>query len=582
MRIHRSTGRHTAFLHRPVAAAAAAMLAAHAGAMEIDVGNPDVKLRWDNTVKYSAAGRMGKQDEGLLVNANNDDGDRNFGRGLISNRLDLLSEADLQYRNFGARVSGAAWYDTVYNRSNDNPGFAGGAFPNHTSAAYNEFPEATRKLHGRKAEILDAFAFGTFDLGQTRASVRLGRHTVLWGESLFFGSNAIAGGQSPVDVTKLLSVPGTQFKEAIRPVPQISTQLQLTSSVSMGAYYQFRWAANRIPAVGSYFSSVDTAADGAEQILLPQAADGGIFLDGNASRQADLRAKNSGQGGMQLRYRGEDADLGAYLVRFHSKSFQQVSNLGVRSVIYVPGPGCVVSGSFPTGATSCGLVAPTTYRLAYHQGITALGFSASRTFGDVNLAAEVSYRHNMDLASSQAADASALGGTSTNNSDNPGYAVGNTAHINVSTLWQLPSTPLFKEASLAGEIVWNRVLKVTKNAAALDPVATRDAGALRFVLEPIYRQVTGGLDLGVPIGLGWSPKGSRSMALGPGVLPPEGGGDITLGVNGTYLDAWRFSLGITHYFGPSNTFITGTDNHYSYQQAFKDRDFVSLSLRRTF
>lgn len=563
-------------LLRPVAAAAA-LLAAQAGAMQIDVGNPDVRLRWDNTVKYSAAARVAKQDSELLGNANTDDGDRNFTRGLISNRLDLLSEADVQYRNFGARVSGAAWYDTVYNRANANPGPAGGASPNQISAPYNEFAAETRKLHGRKAEVLDAFAFGTFDIGESRASVRLGQHTVLWGESLFFGANAIAGGQNPVDVIKQLSVPGTPFRELIRPVPQVSLQWQLSSRVSLGGYYQFRWNPNRMPGTGSYFSTVDE-----EQLVLPQASSGGIFLDGNAPQQPDLRAKNGGQGGLQLRYRGEDADFGAYLIRFHNKAFQQVQYLGVHSVIYVPGPGCVVPGSFATGPSSCGLVAPTSFRTVYHEGITALGFSASRTFGEMNLAAEVSYRRNADLSSSQAVDTSALGGASTDNSDNPAYAVGNTAHVNISTLWQLPVTSLFPESSLAGEIAWNRVLKITKNAAAVDPAATRDAVALRLVFEPSYRQVADGLDLSVPVGLGWSPKGSRSMALGPGVLPADGGGDLSVGLNGAYLDGWRFGLSYTHFFGPGDTFLTGSDNHFSYRQSLKDRDFVSLSVRRTF
>jgi hypothetical protein len=568
----------------PVVAACSALMGTPGvHAMDIDVGNPDVALRWDNTLKVSAAWRLKNASPELLANSNTDDGDRNFGKGLVSSRIDWLTEADVTWRKrYGARISGAAWYDAVYNRGNDNPGFAGGAFPNQVSVPADEFTDDTRRLHGRKAEILDAFAFASTEIGEARASLRLGRHSVLWGESLFFGANAIAGGQSPVDVTKLLSVPGTQFKEAIRPVPQLSAQLQLTSAFSLGAYYQFRWDKNRLPAVGSYFSAVDTAPNGGEQILLPQAASGGAFLDGNAPRQADLRAKNSGQGGVQLRYHGEDTDFGAYLIRFHDKSFQQVANLGVRSVINVPGPGCVVSGSFATGPASCGLVAPASYRLIYHEGITALGFSASRTFGEVNLAGEVSYRHNMDLASSQASDASGLGAAPTDNGDNPGYAVGNTLHVNLSTLWQVPATPLFREATLAGEIAWNRVLKVTRNAAALDPHATRDAVSLRMVMEPIYRQVVGGLDLGVPIGLGWSPKGSRSMALGPGVMPPEGGGDISLGLNGTYLDAWRFSVGWTHYFGASGTFIEGSDNHYSYRQSLKDRDFVSLSLRRTF
>jgi Protein of unknown function (DUF1302) len=562
---------------RPVAAAAVALLTVQASAMEIDVGNPDVKLNWDNTVKYSAAARVGKPEAGLLANPNTDDGNRNFGRGLVSSRLDLLSEMDLQYRNVGLRLSGAAWYDSVYNRTNDNPGLAGGAFPNQVSVPYNQFTDETRKLHGRKAEMLDAFVFGAFQLGESRLSVRAGKHAVQWGESLFFGSNAIAGAQGPIDVIKGASVPGTQFKELIRPVPQLSAQWQVNSKFSLGAYYQFRWEANRLPGTGSYFSVVD-----GEQILLPQAAQGGAFLDGNAPLLADLRAKDSGQGGVQMRFRGEDTDYGAYLVRFHNKSFQQVPNVGVRSVLYVPGAGCVVPGSMATGPSSCGMVAPLSSRLVYHEGITALGFSASRTFEAVNIAGEISYRHNMDLASTRGADASALGGLATNNSDNPAYAVGNTLHVNVSSMWTLPITPLFNEASLTSEIAWNRVLKVTKNPGAVDLNATRDAVAVRMLFEPTYRQVATGLDIGVPIGLGWSPKGSRSMALGAGAMPAEGGGDFSIGLNGAYLDAWRFSVAYTHYFGSADTFLTGTDNRYSYKQTAKDRDFVSVSLRRTF
>ena len=72
------------------------------------------------------------------------------------------------------------------------------------------------------------------------------------------------------------------------------------------------------------------------------------------------------------------------------------------------------------------------------------------------------------------------------------------------------------------------------------------------------------------------------MALGPGTLPADGGGDLSLGLNGTYLDAWRIGLAYTHYFGAAGTFIEGSDNHYSYKQLLKDRDFVSLSVRRTF
>lgn len=537
-------------------AAAAALSATTAEAAKIETGNTDLALRWDTSVKYSLAGRLNESDPALLSNANNDDGDRNFGKGIISNRLDLFTEVDAIWTGrFGARLSGAAYYDRVYNTTNDNPGFAGGAFPNQLSVPFNQFTDAARDLHGRKAEVLDAFVFGKFDLGEMNATVRAGRHSVLWGESLFFGTNAIAGGQQPFDVVKLLSVPSTQFKEAIRPVPQISGQLQINSNVSIGAYVQTRWQSSRTPAVGSYFSNTDPAVDGGETILLGP----GIF----AQRQADREPKNSGQGGLQLRVRTEQTDLGFYAIRFHSKFPTLVPLIGI-----TPG------GPAPTG-----------YYMAYPEGTTALGASASRTFGNFNVALEASVRHNQPLASSQGADISAIAPVpATNVTDNPGYAVGRTAHVNLSTIGSLGPSLLWKEATLLAELAWNRTLSITKNEAAKDPNGTRDGAALRFLLEPTYRGVADGLDVGVPVGLGWAPKGSRPLAAGnPNAWIPDGGGDMSVGLNAAFRDAWRATLAYTHYYGKAGSFNDATaGNAYSWKQTLRDRDFIAASLSYSF
>lgn len=180
---------------------------ANVGAMELEVDDLDFKLRWDSTVKYSNAFRMAKQSQAVLgtYNPNLDDGDRNFNRGLISNRLDVLSEFDVVYQNsVGLRLSAAGWYDTAYNRSNDNPGWSGGAVPNSTSVGANSFTDATTRLHGRGVELLDAFVFGKTEIAGSQISGRLGRHALIWGESLFFGANGIAAGQASIDLVKLL------------------------------------------------------------------------------------------------------------------------------------------------------------------------------------------------------------------------------------------------------------------------------------------------------------------------------------------------------------------------------------------
>ena len=546
-----------------VVALGALCSAQDAGAGDIDTGNPEVKLRWDNTIKYSAALRLKAQSAELIATpdaSNFDDGDRNFGKGLVSNRVDLLSEIDLTYRRVGARVSGAAWYDSVYNRHTDNDS----PFTyNALSAPAGEFTDATRTLHGRKAELLDAFVFANGDVAGRPVTVRLGRHALVYGETLFYGANGIAAAQQPIDVVKGQSVPNTPFKELIRPVGQVSGQVQLASNLTVGAYYQYRWEANRLPGIGSYFNMVDNVGTGVESLIVgAPPAPRSIYL-------GVVNAKNAGQGGMQVKWTpaGSDVDLGFYAARYHDKSPQVVLGL-------VPTP----AGAFPA-----------TFRHFYHEGILTYGVSASKTFGEFNVSAEASVRRNAALSNAGSPDLygvvpAAFGGPAapSDNSGNPVYPVGRTAHLNVSTLATLAPNAIAAESSLAGEIAWNRVTSVTKNADHLDPNAARDAWGLRAVYTPSYRQVRPGLDIDVPLGIGYTPKG-RSGALGTS-FGADKGGDVSIGVNGRYEDVWFASIGVTHYYGAAATVATNgaAGTVYTYKQALKDRDFASFSLRRTF
>lgn len=539
---------------RPVAVAATLLWALQAHAFEFETDDPDLRVRWDNTFRYGIAARVKQQDPVLLASPNGDDGDRNFSRGLISNRIDILSELEItRGKQLGLRLSGAGWYDSVYNGNTDNPGFAGDAFPNHQPE--DRFPSSTQRLHGRQVEFRDAFVFGRVALGDAPLTFRLGSHALVWGESLFFAGNAIAGAQGPFDVSRLVADPTAQAKEFTLPVPQVSGQLQLTPEVAIGAYYQFRWVESRLPAAGSYFSASDTNVDGAERLWL---------VPGTVSipRTEDMKPSNAGQFGVQLRWRLEDTDLGFYALRFHDKYFQQVLRLATPAF------------------------APASYYITWPQKSEAYGVSASRTFGDANIAIEASIRRKQGLTSN-AADASAaveaqLGlppGAipANNNTDHPGYATGDTAHVNISTLWTVPQSAIWKEAVLVGEVAWTHLTACRKNCAALDPSVTRNAWAMRAVFTPSYRQVLPGVDLDVPIGIGWVPSGSRS-AITPG---PSNSGDITLGLNALYVGLWRFNLAYTRYFGPAGPF-TNSAGQYTYLQSLKDRDFVSLSVRRTF
>lgn len=528
--------------HRPKSdgkAIAAALLALAwlypAQAFEIEAG-ADWQVRWDNTVKYSSAWRVKSRTPALLADPNRDDGDRNFATGLISNRLDLLSELDVVYGEKGFHLSGAAWYDAVYNRANDNDS---PATANPFSVPHDRFPDATRRLHGRKAEILEAFVFANGQVAGVPASLRAGKHTLLWGESLLLATNGISYAQAPLDFIKALSVPGTQAKELFMPVGQVSGQLRPTPSFSLAAYYQYDWRKTRLPAAGSYFSSADLLDDGGErQFAGPP---GPAFFRGQ-----DRTARDGGQWGVSARYRHEpwNTEFGLYWLRYHDKLPQLYLRPGV---VADPARGQIGE-----------------YALVYPEAIHLVGASLATTAGDVSLAGEVHLRRNTPLASLPAV---ILPGEPADNRHNPRYAVGESVHAQLSAIYTLTTTRLWDSADLAAEIGWQRRTRVTRNPDALDPGRDREAWAFQVLFTPTYYQVRNNLDVSVPISLSYSPRGKAPL---PVFEAPHKGGTFSVGVTAVYGKEWNAGLRFTRFFGDAAF------------QPLKDRDFVSFSLQRTF
>jgi hypothetical protein len=524
---------------------ALALLPWQAQAFQFDLGDTDLSIRWDNTFKYSAAYRLKDQSDTLIADANYDDGDRNFDKGLVSNRFDWLSELEANLPFGGIRVSGAAWYDSVYNQSNDNDS---PLTNNSTSVAYNEFTDDTRDLHGRDVELLDAFAYANLDLANVGVTLRAGRFTQIYGETLFFGANGIADAQGPIDLVKLLTVPSSQFKEVLRPVEQFSCDLQISSKLSFGAYYQFRWHETQLPAAGSYLSNAEIIGEGTESWILGP----GVAM----THRDDLEPDDQGQGGIQLRYTLESLgiDLGLYAARYHAKT--------------------------PTAAY-IDPVATMNYRWVYAQDIETYGASATGSMGQLNWATEFSYRNNAPLNTDPQVS---VGLTAGNEEDDRLYAVGDTAHANLSGIYVLQPTFLWDGGAFLAELAYNTRLKITDNESALAQNTTKDAWAMRMIFEPTYFQVLTGLDLSIPIGFGWNFAG-RSSAIANFNGGSSDAGDMSLGLKFTYRTVWNAGLNYVKYFGSEDTFTVPHNSatpHLSFDQSLADRDFISFYISRAF
>ena len=165
-----------------------------------------------------------------------------------------------------------------------------------------------------------------------------------------------------------------------------------------------------------------------------------------------------------------------------------------------------------------------------------------------------------------------------NNNSNPGYAVGETAHAQVSWIASLGPSFLSREASFVGEVAWNTRLKVTRNSHMLNPNADKSAVATRMVFSPSDRQVLPGLDLSPSIGLGYT-KG-KSSAVGPG-FGVDGGGDLSLGLNAVYLGVWNLGVNYVQFLGKAAPTLD-SNNNAAYQQSLKDRNYLTVSVRTTF
>ncbi|WP_123364212.1 DUF1302 domain-containing protein [Pseudomonas brassicacearum] len=502
-------------------------LASSSTALAVEFEYGDLKGSWDNTVKYSLGSRISNPSDTNLKNVNADDPEHNFDRGsLMMNRFDWLTELNARYKNYGFSLSAAAWYDDVYNRHNDND--SPGTF-NPYSVSNDEFTDQTQKWAGNKVELMNAFVSGQWAPFDVPVSVRLGQHTLLWGESLFFTDNGIAAAMAPVDAYKALSVPNTKAQELFLPTKQISASAMFEGGWTVEGFYQFQWEKTRIPPAGSFLSSVDILDEGGERII---AGPGAFFYRGSDDEP------DAPQFGVSLRWRPEalNLDLGLYAIEYDEKTPQ---------VVVSP------SGGFDPSNGSIG-----TYSLRYQERVKLYGISANTTIGQLNIGGEVSYRKDAALrASGDVLDP---------------HVLGDTVHAQINAIYVGNAGALWDGYSLAGELAGHHLTKITKNKEEFDDSLNETSYGMRGVATFSYYQVSPGLDIDVPIGLGYNFKGESPISAAFNNYGSDRGGDVNIGVVGIYQQDWKLGLNVTHFFGSE-------DNNY-----YSGRDFVMASLTHTF
>jgi hypothetical protein len=521
--------------------AGAALLASSAPARAFNLyqgnyaGN-DLAINLDTTLEYSNTFRVNSPSKVFLNALNSDDGDRDFQHGLVDNTIDALPVFDLKWGDYGVHVSGEAYLDTVYLQKNQNNSAL--SFNPISTNSNRDFTSATRNINGENATLLDAFAYGSqyfgADQGQ-EVTFKLGRQTLIWGQSLFFAGNGIAAGQAPLDIIKAESLPNAEAQQIFLPVGQAVLTYQPNPVVTIQGYYQFEWEHDTFQGVGAYFSSSDVLDKGGQRLLYAP--------EFGATRIKDIDPPHqNGQFGLSAQFTLGNYDLGLYGLRFDAKA-----------------PELYLANFSPA------IGAPLSYYLVYPRDIQIFGGALSTTVGDVNVAGEISGRRNMPLDSGAAfvptypgpANGGAL------------YAKGSTGAAQASFIYVSPGIPGDPGGvTLDGEVAFNHVFSVDSGRAELTPGRQATAGGAEIVATPAYFEVFPNTELELPIGLTYDFLGRSEVDQ----TMNHGTGSFSLGVTAVYRTTWTAGVTYHDYFGKADTTLN----------PLADRGYVSFNVEHTF
>ncbi|MET1076974.1 MAG: DUF1302 domain-containing protein [Pseudomonas sp.] len=551
----------------------------------------DWALSLDTTLSYGVNYRAEDQDRGLIARANggtgdntalinSDDGNLNFQKGeLFSEVLKAVSDLDLKYgENYGLFLRGRAFYDFELEEDERR----------HRQISSEGLEEA-----GSSADLLDAFAYGSWSIDERALNARVGRQVINWGEGLFY-QNGI-GATNPIDINALRA-PGSEIKEAFMPTAMISGSYELRDNLTVEGYWQpgWAWEASKIDPCGTYFSTLDVIGEGCNYLSLPPLQEpllrGGAFdspqqaqayanslapgfvndllkgyLPGTfIPRTSDIDADGAPQYGVALRWLApqlNDTELGFYYLRYNMNV--PMLGLTVGQPTTLP-----VVGVLPVASSS-------RYYAEYLEKRDLFGISFNTSIGGesifngLSLAGELSYRPDTPIALGLAEYLpDALLGSRTGlavGSRLDGYREKDMYQASLVAIYSFNGLLGSDSATLLSEVVASRVQDLESDVDYYN--ATANALGAQASLSLTYPNVFNLVNLVPNVSYQYGFNGVAPQ-LTNGIV--EESRSYSLGVDAIYQEA--FSVG-ARYVGFSGG---GLDNKRS------DRDYVSLNIKYSF
>ena len=591
-------------------------------AQAVDFNLGEVEGHFNSQVSVGVSWRAEDRDPSLIGGLNggsmpvtnngvNDDGNLNFDKGdAFSKIFKGVHDLELSYKNVGLFARGKYWYDFELKDGNRPWGNVVNGYASGEPLSDDGFNDYA-KFSG--AEILDAFVYGDFELGDMFLDARLGRQVVSWGESTFIqgGVNAI----NPIDVSAFRR-PGAEIKEGLLPVNMAFANLGVSDNLSVEGFYQLEWEATAIDGCGTYFSTADYVPQGCNTLTIGTAAltipllldDPAAVANGfTASRGPTREADDDGQYGLAFRYIAEelnDTEFGFYHMNYHSRlpvasgftsGFNQI--IGDLNLDGVP-------ESSATPFVPGNLVGQNpVYFTEYPEDIKLYGLSFATNVGEFALSGEVSHHKDVpfqingaDLIGSiltagtqagnpvnarvGAAIANTVANGLTSGTEVSGYDNYDVSQAQVTLIRFLDQVMGASRVALVGELAFTHVHGFSEadaggirygrpseyGQAGNDGFVTENSWGYRARAIFNYSDVFAGVNL--KPGISWSHDvEGYSPANSSGFV--EGRKALGLALNADYMNTYNFGISYTRFF----------DGDYNITE---DRDFISATVGVSF
>jgi hypothetical protein len=547
---------------------------------------------------------------GLPQTINQDDGNRNFEKGdLFNNRLSLFTEFQFRKDNYGLVLSGDAFRDEAYLDPNahNSPETI-----NKQSGPVNEFTSRAEYYSGKRARLLEAYAYGDWGLFDDKMflNVRVGEHVVAWGESLFNSGLMLAMGHA--DAGRAF-VPGAEIKEILLPHNQISATLAVSPELSFMAYNKFEFEPTQLFPYGHYFSPSDAVGPGAKFVygsINPAFADGcpGLFpppldiicqppgLGGiggpllNAEpnilvpRLEDINPDKDGQWGLGASWQVmPDLNLGLYHIRYHSPNPTVRLNMGCAKFGDLPPEalGLPVGPLIELDTCLLDQEVPETYQVEYFGDIEMTTISASGVLGPFSVTAELAQRDGIDVQA-----LARISGVAS-----PIFTPGKVNQLLLSALYVDNPKFLLDEIAVIGELAHFRVDDFEPIQARNGIVPAGDGDVLftddkstgfQMLALGKKRNAFAGWDILTSFTYGEIFKGNPPITGAFGALFGEGDRRFGLNFGVQHLQNLEIGVGYNWFLGDADAQMASDKDPSAYtvpQNPFVDRDYATLTIK---